>query len=124
MKSFLGLAASSRSKSVAVTTVSAFWAKRRAVSFTMAKAVGITSLSAFSRASSISLSCLSISLKIGSRSSIGVSSIFARNSSIFSLKGFAASCTYFWISLLLARSSSLVSFSISGDASFTFSTSG
>ncbi len=48
MKSLAGLAASSRSKSVAVTTVSAFSAKRRAVSLTMQYATGMTSSSAFS----------------------------------------------------------------------------
>src|SRR5574344_424913 len=80
-KSFAGFAASSRSKSVAVTTVSSFSENLRAVSLMMLKAVGITSFKAFSKISSTSVSNLSIWLKISSRWSIGVSSIllFRRN---------------------------------------------
>ena len=124
MKSFLGSAANSRSKSVAVTMVSSFSAKRRAVSFTILNAVGSTSLRAISYLSSASFSNLSIWLKIPSRSSIGVSSILALSSAILAFSSLAYSCTYFWISFVLARSSSLLKALILGYSALIFSTIG
>ena len=118
------VAAKSRSKSVAVTTISSFSVKRLAVSCIMPNATGITSLRATSYTSRASFSNLSIWLNSVSRSSIGVSSICAFSLAIFSFCSFAAFCTYACISLVLARSWSLLRAFISSYVAFTFSTSG
>ena len=74
--------------------------------------------------SSTSFSNLSIWVKMVSRSSMGVSSIFSLSSAIFSFCSLADSwiCCLIW--LVRSRSASLSRFSISGETALTFSTSG
>ena len=121
-KSFV--AASSRSKSLAVTTTSSFSAKRLAVSFMMLNATGSISLRTTSYLSSTIFSSLSIWLKMSSLSSIGVSSTVALSSAIFAFSSLTASCSCCCSSFVRALSWSFVRALISGYAAFTFSTIG
>ena len=121
-KSFI--VASLRSKSVAVTSTVSFSVKRRAVSFTMAKASGSISSSTTSFLSRISFSSLSMRLKISSRFSSSVCSTEAFNSSIFLRSSAVASFILSFNTTVRARSSSLLREDIEGYTSLIFCTQG
>ncbi len=109
-------AASSRSNAVAVTTTVSFWAKRRAVSFMMAKASGRMRSRTSSIFSSMRLVVVSISFEIFSFSSSDVAGCSSRAF----ISTMRASSSAMWSAIcrirpaLCARSSSFVSFSMVG----------
>ena len=112
--------AKSRSKSVAVTSIVSFAAKRAAVSLRVANTTGRALFNSSSRSSRMCFSCSSILSQIGWRSSKGNVSTCWRSSAIASLSG-AIVCAICWRTWSISRRSpSLSSCATRGISSLIF----
>ncbi len=116
--------ASSRSRSVAVTSIVSLRAKREAVSRTTANTSGRCSLSLSSRVSSMFFSSLSIFSQMGWRSSKGIVSTCSRRVDISVLSSRVAAFRSARTASMRLRSSSLERLSSVGSMALILSTMG